>query len=136
MRSTLLLGTALLMSVGAIAHAQDMGGATPPSDPMTNPMDPTSNPNAPMPSTAPMPSSPQTPSPTTDPSATTAPAPMPSDSTMGTPAAPPPPDTAAMVTPAPATQDYPLCSATITDQCMQPSEAPRGYGKKKGMKRR
>jgi hypothetical protein len=129
MKSTLLLGTALLMSVGAIAHAQDMGGSTPPSDPMTNPTDPMANPSAPMPST------PETPAPTTDPSATTAPAPAPSSATP-VPPAPAAPDTAAMVTPAPATQDYPLCSATITDQCMQPSEAPRGYSKKKGMKRR
>lgn len=125
MKSTLLLGTALLMSVGAIAHAQDMGTTSmPPSDPtMPMPM-PGADPTAPMPSTpsTPMPSAPQAPA--SDPMANTAPAPA------------APADSANMVMPAPATQEYPLCSATITDQCMQPSEAPRGYGKKKGMKRR
>tara|TARA_B110001454_G_scaffold202640_2_gene209898 strand:- start:104 stop:484 length:381 start_codon:yes stop_codon:yes gene_type:complete len=126
MKSTLLIGTALLMSVGAIAHAQDMGGTSmPPSDPMTtNPTTPMGDPTAPMPSTpnAPMPSAPEAPA--TDPMANTAPAPA------------APTDSANMVMPAPATQEYPLCSATITDQCMQPSEAPKGYGKKKSMKRR
>jgi hypothetical protein len=37
---------------------------------------------------------------------------------------------AAPSAPVAAADDYPLCSKSVTDHCMNPGEAPKGYAKK------
>lgn len=118
MKSRILLGTALLFSLGTLAHAQDMSG--------------TSSTTPPPPHSADMPAAP---APATD-----APAPSAPPSDMSVPAAAPEaPASAYMAAPQPAasaaaSDDYPLCIKSITDHCMNPSEAPKGYAKKHSAK--
>ncbi len=114
--------TAVLM-LGTAAYAQDM---TPPASPPTDQSTTTGESSQPM--------STDTPTAPTDPNMAT-----PSDSTMTPPAtttAPMAPSTTtpmapnsssmtmpgAAAAPMPATQNYPLCSRTVTDQCQNPGE--------------
>lgn len=117
-----MLMSAAVLALSAPAIAQDSGQMTPPAPPAGEAQ--------PDPSTAPTPNDmsaqqmPQTgQTPMSDPSAaaTQAPPPPAGDSAAPMPPAPPAAETAPPP-PAPRT-DYPVCSKTVQDSCINPSEA-------------
>lgn len=124
MRTFYSLGAALLLGTSAMAHAQEMSGGS-----STTPQA-SDVPAPPAPAT----DLPTTPDPGSDVPASSTPSPAPA-----APGSSDVPPSAYMATPAPAAapsapvaaaDDYPLCTKSITDHCMNPGEAPKGYAKK------
>lgn len=150
MKRITLFGSAALLCVTPLAYAQSQAMDQPPTDPSAPlPTSPTDVPPAPSSPTGAPPGDTTMP-----PAGDTMPPAPPQSPNMGDPMAPAPtqsptmpsqsqsmpmsqpstPSSSAMgstSSPGSSMQDYPLCSRTVTDHCMQPSEAPRGYARKK-----
>ena len=122
MRKSVLWAGAMMLAMAPAAYAQ-MESSTPP-------------PEAGQPADAATPADPNARVPPTpvsnDPTMVPAPPGVPTDpSARPGSAANPIIEGGNMTEPPPPKDHYPLCSKSVQDHCMQPSEAPRGYGKKK-----